>query len=61
MMAAPELLEIDDARLRHDMAGVSRMPSFEQEAATWRIKRADLESRPSRRCGLSVKAGELKA
>ena len=39
------------------MVGVSRMPSLEQEAAAWRVKRSDLENRPSRRCGLSGTIG----
>lgn len=53
MVATPELLEFDDARLTHDVVGVHRMLAFEREASTWRIKRADLDPRPSRRNRLS--------
>lgn len=53
MVATPELLEFDDARMTHDVAGVDRMLAFEQEASTWRVKRADLNARPSRRNRLS--------
>jgi hypothetical protein len=58
MVATPELLEFDDARFRHDVAGVNRMLSFEQETTTWRVKRADLEARPSRRNRLSDTIGD---
>lgn len=53
MVATPELLEFDDARLNRDLAGVDRMLAFEQEPSTWRVKRADLDARPSRRNRLS--------
>ena len=58
MVATPELLEFDDARLTHDMVGVNRMLAFEQEASTWRVKRADLDARPSRRNRLSDTIGD---
>jgi hypothetical protein len=57
MAATPELLELDDARMLRDLAGVDRMASFEQEPSMWRVKRADLEARPSRRNRLSDKIG----
>jgi hypothetical protein len=53
MVATPELLQFDDARMTHDVAGVHRMLGSEEEASTWRIKRADLDARPSRRNRLS--------
>ena len=53
IVATPELLEFDDACLTRDIAGVDRMLAFEQEPTTWRIKRADLDARPSRRNRLS--------
>jgi hypothetical protein len=39
--------------MTHDVAGVHRMLGSEEEASTWRIKRADLDARPSRRNRLS--------
>jgi hypothetical protein len=57
MVATPELLEFDDARFRHDVAGVNRMLAFEQETSTWRVKRADLDARLSRRNRLSDTIG----
>jgi len=57
MVATPELLAFDDARLTHDRAGVNRMLAFEQEAITSRVKRADLDARPSRRNRLSDTIG----
>jgi hypothetical protein len=51
MVATPELLEFDDARLNGDLAGMDRTLSFEQEPSTWRVKRANLNARPSRRTG----------
>jgi hypothetical protein len=57
MAATPELLELDDARVLRDLAGVDRMASFEQEPIMWRVKRTDLEARPSRRNRLSDKIG----
>jgi hypothetical protein len=53
LVATPELLEFDDARLTRDIAGVDRMLDFEQEATTGRVKRADLDAKPSRRNRLS--------
>ena len=57
MVATPELLEFDDARMTRDVAGVDRMMEFEQEASAWRVKRADLDARPSRRKRLSDTIG----
>jgi hypothetical protein len=45
MVATPELLEFDDARLTRDIAGLA----FVQESGIWRVKRADLDAKPSRR------------
>ena len=57
IVATPELLEFDDARLTHDVVGVHRVLAFEREASTWRVKRADLDARPSRRNRLSDTIG----
>jgi hypothetical protein len=57
MMATPGLLQFDDARMTHDVAGIGRMMTFEQEVSTWRVKRADLDARPSRRNRLSDTIG----
>jgi hypothetical protein len=53
LMATPELLQFDDARFNRDVAGVERILAFEQELNAWRVKRADLDARPSRRARLS--------
>jgi hypothetical protein len=58
IVATPELLEFDDARMTRDVAGVDRMLAFEQEPNTWRVKRADLDARPSRRNRLSDTIGD---
>lgn len=52
-VATPELLEFDDARTTHDIAGVNRLLDLERESIAWRVKRADLDARPSRRARLS--------
>jgi hypothetical protein len=57
IVATPELLEFDDARQTHDMAGVNRLSAFGREVSTWRVKRADLDGRPSRRSRLSNTIG----
>jgi hypothetical protein len=57
MVATPELLEFDDARMLRDMAGVDRMAPFEREPNTWRVKRAELDAKLSRRNRLSDKIG----
>jgi hypothetical protein len=57
MIATPELLVFDDARMLRDMVGVDRIASFEQEPSTWRVKRAELDAKPSRRNRLSDKIG----
>jgi hypothetical protein len=53
LVATPELLEFDDARLTRDIAGVDRMFDLEQEGTNGRVKRADLDAKPSRRNRLS--------
>jgi hypothetical protein len=58
LVATPELLEFDDARAIQDMVGVNRMSAVEREAATWRVKRADLDVRPSRCRRLSDTIGD---
>lgn len=57
IIATPEVLEFDDARALRDLAGVDRMMTLEQEPSTWRVKRADLDARPSRRGRLSDQIG----
>jgi hypothetical protein len=56
VLATPEVLEFDDARVLRDLAGVDRM-TLEQESATWRVKRAELDAKPSRRARLSDQIG----
>jgi hypothetical protein len=58
MVATPKLLEFDDARLSIDLGGAYRMPSIVPEVNTWRVKRADLDARPSRRNRLSNTIGD---
>ena len=55
-VATPEVLEFDDARALRDLAGIDRM-TLEQEPSTWRVKRAELDARPSRRRRLSDQIG----
>lgn len=57
MVATPELLLLDDTRSTRDLAGVDRITSM-QEASHWRVKRADLDARPSRRSRLSYTIGD---
>ena len=57
MVATPELLEFDDARMLQDMAGLDRLADFEQEPSTARVKRAELDAKPSRRMRLSDQIG----
>jgi hypothetical protein len=56
MVATPEVLEFDDARALRDLTGVDRM-MLEQEPATWRVKRAELDARQSRSARLSDQIG----
>ena len=56
IVAAPEALEFDDARALRDLTGVDRM-TLEQEPSTWRVKRAELDAKPSRRARLSDQIG----
>lgn len=58
MVATPEILEFDDARLVRDLSGVYKSSNFDREASAWRVKRADLEARPSRRSSLSNNIGD---
>jgi hypothetical protein len=51
LAAVPELLMLDDARLRGDVAGINQF-AIRPEASHWRVKRADLDARLSRRIGL---------
>jgi hypothetical protein len=57
LVATPELLQLDDARLNADLLPMDRILSFAQEASTWPVKRADLNARPSRRNRLSNTTG----
>ena len=56
IVATPEVLEFDDTRAVRDLTGVDRM-TLEQEPSTWRVKRAELDARPSRRKRLSDQIG----
>jgi hypothetical protein len=58
MVATPEILEFDDARLVRDRIGIYRSRDFDREPSAWRIKRADLEARPSRYNSLSNNIGD---
>ena len=49
-----DCFELDDARATRDLTGVDRISPFEQEASTARVKRADLDAKPSRRNRLST-------
>jgi hypothetical protein len=57
MVATPEVLRLDDARYTRDAAGVDRLLDFEREAGSWRVKRADLDVKASRRARLSDQIG----
>jgi hypothetical protein len=56
IVATPEVLEFDDARALRDLAGIDRM-TLEQEPSTWRVRRAELDVKPSRRARLSDQIG----
>jgi hypothetical protein len=49
MVGSPELLMFDDIRHPKDLMGVDRLSVLDQEADNGRVKKADLEARPSRR------------
>jgi energy-coupling factor transporter ATP-binding protein EcfA2 len=53
IMATPEILTFDDARHTRDMAGVDRISAFDRRADAGRVKRADLDAKPSRRSRLA--------
>ena len=57
LLATPRLLEFDDARATHDVAGIDQFTAYEQEPNVWRVRRADLDGRPSRRKQLSNMIG----
>jgi hypothetical protein len=57
IISTPEILEFDDARAVRDIAGVDKIMSFEQESSVWPVKRADLDTKPSRQNQLSHKIG----
>ncbi|MHB0769839.1 ATP-binding protein [Bradyrhizobium sp. 1.29L] len=57
IVATPELLEFDDARHSHDIAGTNRVRPFQQEPTSWRVKCADLDAKASRRKRLSDTIG----
>lgn len=58
IIAAPEILMLDDERHLGDLAGADRMSSFEREVSNWPVKRADLDRRPSRQNYLSSMIGD---
>ncbi|MDB5616722.1 MAG: hypothetical protein JWQ24_960 [Tardiphaga sp.] len=58
IVATPEILVFDNARHLRDLTGVDRMSLFEQEASTARVKRADLDAKPSRRAQLTDTIGQ---
>ena len=57
IVATPEVLEFDDARVLRDMMGIGRLEAFEQEPTAFRVKRAELDAKPSRRKRLSDAIG----
>ena len=57
LLAAPEILQLDDVRSNQDVAGVNRLVNFEQEPNAWPVTRADLDARPSRQSRLSSQIG----
>lgn len=52
LAAAPELLKLDEHRHVRDITGVDRFLASEREPATAKVKRTDLDARPSRRTRL---------
>ncbi|CAN7636993.1 ATP-binding protein [Mesorhizobium amorphae] len=52
LAAAPEVLRLDEHRHVRDITGVDRFLPSEREPATAKVKRADLDARPSRRTRL---------
>ena len=48
IVATPEVLAFDNARHTRDITGVDRLSAFDQEVDTGRVKRADLDAKPSR-------------
>lgn len=59
LLASAELLYFDHNRWTRDVAGVARFDLAEPEPAAWKVKRADLVARPSRRCQLTDAIGVL--
>lgn len=58
MVATPEVLTFDNARHTRDMTGVDRMSTFDQAMDTGRVKRADLDAKPSRKVRLMDTFGQ---
>ncbi len=59
ILATPEILQLDDARSVRDLSGVYRSRDYlDREGSAWRVKRADLEARLSRRSSLSNNIGD---
>lgn len=56
-LATPELVQFDDARYNRRVGGVDRSWPSETEPANWRVRRADLDERASRRARLSDQMG----
>ena len=52
IVGTPELLAFDDIRHPRDLTGVDRLSVLDQGADNGRVKKADLEARPSRRLRL---------
>lgn len=51
-LAVPNIIWWDTERYRRDLAGVNRLTEFESENKNWQAKRADLDSKDSRRLRL---------
>jgi energy-coupling factor transporter ATP-binding protein EcfA2 len=58
IVATPEILVFDNARHLRDLTGVDRMSLLEKEPSSARVKRADLDAKPSRRAQLTDTVGQ---
>jgi hypothetical protein len=59
LLASPELLRYDDWRYKQDIGGANDMRlRLRQESSNWKVKRADLEAKPSRQHRLWDRIGE---
>lgn len=60
LLASPELLRYDDWRYTHDISGANRLQlRLKEERPHWKVRRADLDARPSRQNRLWECIGEF--